>query len=458
MVLAMGARTRRFTSFAAGSGKATAVVVCAVMLLAGCGGSGGSATDASTPVIRGDVNGAATESTVTFEAEGGSGTMADQTASGETALTENSFTYPGYVFDYWASNLTGNYADGSLYTFGENELNPLGENDTLYAQWVPSPSVTFDGNGGVNYDRLYSGRGNPVQYATGLAPLDANSFTRRGYAFAGWATTPTGSVAYTERASYLFAGNVTLYAQWSQGGIVTFNGNGATSGDMMSMGGNGPAPLLRNDFTRTGCTFAGWATTPLGSVEYADRALYPFNEGPVTLYAQWGCTATNLFIANDGSGQKAGASCFNSCTLPTIAQLGFEGPGTGYSFAGWATTPTGSVTYNDGASFVSDGGGSTTLYAKWGCLPLSVTASAKRIGANRAEVTFTAPKSESPWTSFAAYAAKEGGKGATVNTSSTTGTISVNGLDKNSGYTFDVTATNAAGCVYTAQANRVVKW
>jgi hypothetical protein len=51
----MGARTRRFTSLASGSCKATAVIVGAVMLLAGCGGSAGSASDASTPVIRGDV-------------------------------------------------------------------------------------------------------------------------------------------------------------------------------------------------------------------------------------------------------------------------------------------------------------------------------------------------------------------------------------------------------------------
>jgi hypothetical protein len=89
------------------------------------------------------------------------------------------------------------------------------------------------------------------------------------------------------------------------------------------------------------------------------------------------------------------------------------------------------------------------------CLPLTVTAIAIRVGANRAEVAFTAPQSASQWTSFAAYAEK---KGATVNTSSTTGTISVNGLDKNSGYTFILTATNAAGCKYTAQANRVLKW
>ena len=51
----MGAQSRLVASLASGSGKAPAVVVCAIMLLAGCGGSGESATDASTPVIRGDV-------------------------------------------------------------------------------------------------------------------------------------------------------------------------------------------------------------------------------------------------------------------------------------------------------------------------------------------------------------------------------------------------------------------
>jgi len=54
-VFAMGARTRLSTSLATGSSKATAVGACAVMLLAGCGGSAGSSADAITPAIRGDV-------------------------------------------------------------------------------------------------------------------------------------------------------------------------------------------------------------------------------------------------------------------------------------------------------------------------------------------------------------------------------------------------------------------
>ena len=52
--MATGAQSRLFTGFVSGSGKATAVVVCAVMLLAGCGGTGGSAAESSAPGIRGN--------------------------------------------------------------------------------------------------------------------------------------------------------------------------------------------------------------------------------------------------------------------------------------------------------------------------------------------------------------------------------------------------------------------
>ena len=53
----MSAHRRLFTSLASGSGKATSAgvaVVFAVIVLAGCGGSGGSATEAGAPVVRGD--------------------------------------------------------------------------------------------------------------------------------------------------------------------------------------------------------------------------------------------------------------------------------------------------------------------------------------------------------------------------------------------------------------------
>jgi hypothetical protein len=174
---------------------------------------------------------------------------------------------------------------------------------------------------------------------------------------------------------------------------------------------------------------------------------------PVTVAAALTTVKTVTFSPNNGDESIASQSATGAAALTANT---FNR--SGYKFNGWNTSANGNGTaYADQASYPFTA--SATLYATWGCLPLTVTASAKRLGAARAEVTFSSPQNESPWTSLAAFAAKDGGKGATmVPALLTGGTIPVTGLDKNSGYTFDVTATNAAGCKYTAQANRVVKW
>ncbi len=74
--------------------------------------------------------------TVSFSSNGGSGSMADQTAAGSTALTSNSFTRQAYSFAGWNTAADGSgtaYADGASYDFAANL--------TLYAQWsaIPPP-------------------------------------------------------------------------------------------------------------------------------------------------------------------------------------------------------------------------------------------------------------------------------------------------------------------------------
>ena len=62
----------------------------------------------------------ATGYTVTFNANGGSGTMSPETHSSATALTANAFTYTGYTFSHWntaADNSGTSYADGASYPF-----------------------------------------------------------------------------------------------------------------------------------------------------------------------------------------------------------------------------------------------------------------------------------------------------------------------------------------------------
>jgi hypothetical protein len=73
---------------------------------------------------------------VTFDANGGSGTMSAQSASAQTTLTANAFTNSTNTFDGWntAANGSGtSYADQASYSFSANLV--------LYAQWT-APSVT----------------------------------------------------------------------------------------------------------------------------------------------------------------------------------------------------------------------------------------------------------------------------------------------------------------------------
>ena len=77
---------------------------------------------------------------ITFNANLGTGTMANQTANVATALTANAFTKTGFAFDGWATTSTGDkaYGNGDNYTFGENA--------TLYARWA---AVTVPGSPGL---------------------------------------------------------------------------------------------------------------------------------------------------------------------------------------------------------------------------------------------------------------------------------------------------------------------
>ncbi|MBR0431346.1 InlB B-repeat-containing protein [Candidatus Saccharibacteria bacterium] len=80
---------------------------------------------------------AKTEYIISYNANGGTGTMDDQTVTVGTTvnLSTNTFSAPiGYEFDGWNTMADGNgtsYADGALVT----DLAASGETITLYAQW-----------------------------------------------------------------------------------------------------------------------------------------------------------------------------------------------------------------------------------------------------------------------------------------------------------------------------------
>ena len=359
---------------------------------------------------------------------GATGSMDTQSITFGTSasLAANLFSKSGWTFIGWATTSGGSvaYANQASYTMGAG-------NATLYARWDANDYlVTFNkGDAGA------SGSMPAQTIACGsTANLDANSFSKPGWAFAGWATVDGGPIAYADRASYTMGpGNDNLYAKWAANSyVVTFDKNDAGAEGTMgtqAIASGASAGLDANAFTKSGWSFAGWATTPGGSVVYADGAPYVMGSANATLYAKW--TANNYSITFDkndasatGSMSSQTIACGSSANLATNAFAK-----TGWTFAGWATISGGSVAYADQGSYTM-GPGNATLYAKWTANNYSITFDKNDAGAtgsmsaqtiacgSSANLTANA-FAKAGWT-FAGWATTSGGSVAYANQASYT--------------------------------------
>jgi uncharacterized repeat protein (TIGR02543 family) len=230
--------------------------------------------------------------TATFSGNGStSGSMAAQVTDYKSPLTANSFARTGYTFTGWntAANGSGtSYANGAYFEFGSNV--------TLYAQWSANPpashTITFNGNGAT-------GGSTPPQTASGTTVIATNGFTRTGYTFHGWRTTPFGGTEYDSGDTYSFASDITLYVEWSAIPAattadnfvattykVTFNANGA-SGSMPTVNLTAGAKLPKLTYTHDGYMFDHWSTkATVDGTLIEDQGEFSLRSD-VTLYAHW---------------------------------------------------------------------------------------------------------------------------------------------------------------------------
>ncbi len=150
--------------------------------------------------------------TLSFDANGGSGTMAAQmVAEGATVtLPANTFTYEGYTFVGWATG-TGRraaYTDEEEFTMGTADV-------TLYAVWTPTAyTITYSLNGGTN------SASNPATYTIESSAIALEAPSRTGYTFSGWYS-DSGFETQVTGISAGSTGNVTLYAKWTPDSTIT---------------------------------------------------------------------------------------------------------------------------------------------------------------------------------------------------------------------------------------------
>lgn len=234
--------------------------------------------------------------TVRFNANGGTGTMADQTFTYDVAQNLRTFAFSrtGYTFDGWATS-AGAEATYRGEASVKNLASTQGSVVTLYAVWARNNyTVRFNANGGSGTmaDQAF-------KYST-AQNLRANSFTRSGYSFSGWATSANGAKVYNDKQSVNNLATaegavVNLYAVWtsqSNNWYIQFHANGGSgtmANETFQFGVT--KAISANSFTRSGYTFVGWAAGPSGSVKWEPREsvrdLTTIAEAKVHLYAVW---------------------------------------------------------------------------------------------------------------------------------------------------------------------------
>lgn len=229
-------------------------------------------------------SGGPTTYTVTYDANGGEGTVTDANSPYEADATVtvlgNGFTYGCHTFSNWNTA-----ADGSGTNYNPSEIFTISANTTLYAQWTQDTyTITYNANGGTG--TMEDGAKNCGEDYT----IAKNGFTPQdGYAFVGWNTQSDGSgTAYAAGSTYSTDADLALYAQWSNVSYtVTFDpGSGTVTPASLS-----GVTINLSELTVTppdGWTLYGWALEATdGATNSAPEIVSnPYSPtGDVTLYA-----------------------------------------------------------------------------------------------------------------------------------------------------------------------------
>ncbi len=232
--------------------------------------SGNSPTDESSPYVSG--------STVTVLGDSGSPLLAKT----------------GFAFDGWNTQANGlgiSYVEGNTFTIGANTI--------LYAKWIPTYTVVYDGN--TNTSGISPADGSSPYASGSTVTILGNSgspvLAKTGYIFDGWNTQANGlGTSYVEGNTFTIEANTIIYAKWRRTYTVLYNGNTNTggivpvdgyspylSGSTVTIIGNIGDPVLE----KTGYVFDGWNTQANGlGISYVEGNTFTIGANRI-LYAQW---------------------------------------------------------------------------------------------------------------------------------------------------------------------------
>ncbi len=277
--------------------------------------------------------------TVTFDPNGG--TCATESAvtglDGKLPSALPDATRDGYRFGGWYTEPDG----GDRVT----RSTVFTSDTTVYAIWVNTHFVIFDGNGGVP----------DVPFE--ITDLDGRlrmvpSAERDGYIFAGWYTAKEGGDAITKDT--VFHSETTVYAHWVKIYTVTFDGNG---GRVVTKTEQTNVECKLDSLSkaiRIGYHFLGWYTDAEDGDKITTDTVFTSD---TKVYAHWVKIYAMVFDANGGTCDEIIAHTDDDGKVHSIPTPTRDG----YTFRGWYTEPDGGLRVTDNNILSSN----MKVYALW---------------------------------------------------------------------------------------------
>ena len=289
-------------------------------------------------------------------------------------------------------NADGKLVNTALVEPGDRTEGPDDGSDTEEVEAkkeVETYTIVYHGNGGYvtsNPDKDQTTSTANVGEETTLK--NADTFTRDGYVFQGWALTAEGEVAYQGSQKVTFdaqAGDkVNLYAVWAEDVYtihVSFNDNDNEylgGGDVISTYPDQELGSIPTPTAPEGMTFAGWkvwlGNEPMYEGEFtftALEALYEELDGPITWVNGEEAWLTFEAVYSEKADEETftvtfdsnGGSSVNAQTVESGKTVAKPADPTrdGYDFEGWFTDEDLTIKYDFNTPVTAD----ITLYAAW---------------------------------------------------------------------------------------------
>ncbi|TQS83029.1 hypothetical protein A3207_03560 [Candidatus Methanomassiliicoccus intestinalis] len=251
--------------------------------------------------------------TVIFDANGGTGSMSNQTFTYDEAksLSENTFTKDYHSFIGWSLVADGDVKYGNSETVSGLIAEENGQ-VRLYAVWTPTKyKITYDLDGGINNPENIS------EYTYETETISILPPSKEGYTIKNWTRIlPDGTeksskgeaVVITNKGTYLQCrelggridfGDLHLIANYTINQYtITFNSNGGSEVSAVTQDYNTPVTKPDNP-TKTGYTFAGWYKDNNTFHEKWDFNTDKVPAENITLYARWATGTNTITLPHD---------------------------------------------------------------------------------------------------------------------------------------------------------------